>query len=182
MDQTSLAPPYTALHPQLVPLSSLCSVNPKVMMPEESRKSSIEGIAQPEALLRSACTECHRRKQKCNRQWPCNNCQKRKVADQCRFRDDSKVTSGEDAWTASLEVKRKRDMHGDEEESDDDDVGDVLEAIGYSRLHMLTNLDQEVSPHCFYLAIILTRPRQGVPTLLINTISTPKTALSSSAH
>ncbi|KAL6917270.1 hypothetical protein FSST1_008765 [Fusarium sambucinum] len=113
------------------------------MTPEESRKSSIEGIAQPETLLRSACTECHRRKQKCNRQWPCNNCQKRKVADQCRFRDDSKVTSGEDAWSASLEVKRKRDMHGDEGASDDDDVGDVLEAIGYSRLHMLTNLDQE---------------------------------------
>jgi hypothetical protein len=34
-------------------------------------------------------------------------------------------------------------MHGDEGESDDDDVGDVLEAIGYSRLHMLTKLDQE---------------------------------------
>ncbi|KAG5657877.1 hypothetical protein KAF25_007910 [Fusarium avenaceum] len=111
-------------------------------MSDESRKASVEGIAQPDALLRSACTECHRRKQKCNRQWPCNNCQKRKVADRCRFRDDSKGGSGEDAWAASLDVKRKRDMKGSEEESDDD-VGDVLEAIGYSRLHLLTKLDQD---------------------------------------
>ncbi|KAF9775365.1 hypothetical protein IL306_006541 [Fusarium sp. DS 682] len=111
-------------------------------MPDDSRKPSLEGITQPETLLRSACTECHRRKQKCNRQWPCNNCQKRKVADQCRFKDDSKAGSGEDAWSASVEVKRKRDRLGQEEESDSD-VGDVLEAIGYSRLHLLTKLDQD---------------------------------------
>ncbi|KAF5545707.1 transcriptional regulatory [Fusarium mexicanum] len=111
-------------------------------MPDDSRKSSLEALAQPEALLRSACTECHRRKQKCNRQWPCNNCQKRKVADQCRFRDDFKAGSGDDAWSASVEVKRKRDQAGQDDESDSD-VGDVLEAIGYSRLHMLTKLDQD---------------------------------------
>ncbi|RBR11628.1 uncharacterized protein FIESC28_08911 [Fusarium coffeatum] len=111
-------------------------------MPEDSRKGSVESMAQPDALLRSACTECHRRKQKCNRQWPCNNCQKRKVADQCRFRDDSKATSGDDAWAASLDVKRKRDMQGEEGDSDDD-VDGILEAIGYSRLHLLTKLDQD---------------------------------------
>ncbi|CAG7563671.1 unnamed protein product [Fusarium equiseti] len=111
-------------------------------MPEDSRKGSVEGIAQPDALLRSACNECHRRKQKCNRQWPCNNCQKRKVADQCRFRDDSKAASGDDAWAASLDVKRKRDMQGEEGDSDDD-VDGILEAIGYSRLHLLTKLDQD---------------------------------------
>ena len=113
-------------------------------MPEDSRKGSVEGIAQPDALLRSACTECHRRKQKCNRQWPCNNCQKRKVADQCRFRDDSKATSGDNAWAPSLDVKRKRDMQGEDGDSDDD-VDGILEAVGYSRLHLLTKLDQDVS-------------------------------------
>ncbi|KAF4338975.1 transcriptional regulatory [Fusarium beomiforme] len=111
-------------------------------MPDDSRQPSLEGNTQPETLLRSACTECHRRKQKCNRQWPCNSCQKRKVADQCRFRDDSKAGSGEDAWSASVEVKRKRDLLGEEDESDSD-VGDVLEAIGYGRLHLLTRLDQD---------------------------------------
>ncbi|KAM0553163.1 hypothetical protein ACHAPJ_007450 [Fusarium lateritium] len=111
-------------------------------MPDETQKSSVEDLTQPDALLRSACTECHRRKQKCNRQWPCNNCQKRKVADQCRFKDDSKGSPGEDAWAASLDVKRKRDLKGSEDDSDSD-VGEVLEAIGYSGLHLLSKLDQD---------------------------------------
>ncbi|KAF4996645.1 hypothetical protein FGRMN_4391 [Fusarium graminum] len=111
-------------------------------MPEETRNSSTEGLSPPDAQLRSACTECHRRKQKCNRQWPCNNCQKRKVADQCRFKDDSKASPGEDAWAASLDIKRKRDIEGSDGESDDD-IGDVLEAIGYTRLHLLSKLDQD---------------------------------------
>lgn len=144
-------------------------------MPDDSRKSSQEAIAQPEALLRSACTECHRRKQKCNRQWPCNNCQKRKVADQCRFRDDFKVGSGDDAWSASVEVKRKRDQAGEGDESDSD-VGDVLEAIGYSRLHLLTKLDQNVSLPLFAVACLLTSYSQEVQSLLSSTGLTQRTA------
>ncbi|KJZ78305.1 hypothetical protein HIM_02343 [Hirsutella minnesotensis 3608] len=34
---------------------------------------------------RSACTECQRRKQKCNREWPCDRCQRRKIANECRY-------------------------------------------------------------------------------------------------
>lgn len=143
-------------------------------MPDDSRKSSQEAIAQPEALLRSACTECHRRKQKCNRQWPCNNCQKRKVADQCRFRDDFKVGSGDDAWSASVEVKRKRDQAGEGDESDSD-VGDVLEAIGYSRLHLLTKLDQDVSLPLFAVACLLISYSQEVQSLLSSTGLTQRT-------
>jgi hypothetical protein len=45
-------------------------------------------------------------------------------------------------------------MKGSEEESDDD-VGDVLEAIGYSRLHLLTKLDQDVSFALVYLGMRL---------------------------
>ncbi|KAH8712831.1 putative transcription factor sol4 [Beauveria bassiana] len=37
------------------------------------------------ARNRLSCSECQRRKQKCNREWPCNHCLKRKVADKCRF-------------------------------------------------------------------------------------------------
>ncbi|UNI14876.1 hypothetical protein JDV02_001458 [Purpureocillium takamizusanense] len=37
------------------------------------------------AYNRSACTECQRRKQKCNREWPCDRCQRRKIADECRY-------------------------------------------------------------------------------------------------
>ena len=150
-------------------------------MPEDSRKGSVEGIAQTDALLRSACTECHRRKQKCNRQWPCNNCQKRKVADQCRFKDDSKATSGDDAWAASLDVKRKRDMQGEEGDSDDD-VDGILEAIGYSRLHLLTKLDQDVSLYLDIEAHLLTPYSQGAQSLPSNIILIRKIALSSNVH
>ncbi|KAJ4158156.1 uncharacterized protein LMH87_008695 [Akanthomyces muscarius] len=36
---------------------------------------------------RSACVECQRRKQKCNREWPCDSCRRRKVPDGCRYNE-----------------------------------------------------------------------------------------------
>ncbi|KAF4450273.1 putative transcriptional regulatory protein C1F7.11c [Fusarium austroafricanum] len=85
---------------------------------------------------RSACAECHRRKQKCNREWPCNHCQKRKVADKCRFIQGNTVTSPSDGVTPSSDKKRSRSRDDDEEpevsepDDDDDDVG--LGAMGYA--------------------------------------------------
>ncbi|PNY20651.1 Uncharacterized protein TCAP_07335 [Tolypocladium capitatum] len=40
---------------------------------------------EPADYNRSACTECQRRKQKCDREWPCDRCQRRKIADECRY-------------------------------------------------------------------------------------------------
>ncbi|KAH8808099.1 fungal-specific transcription factor domain-containing protein [Xylogone sp. PMI_703] len=36
-----------------------------------------------------SCVECQRRKQKCDRQWPCNRCQNRKIGHLCKY--DSKT-------------------------------------------------------------------------------------------
>ncbi|KAM0264610.1 hypothetical protein ACHAPA_008124 [Fusarium lateritium] len=92
---------------------------------------------------RSACAECHRRKQKpradhrqCNREWPCNHCQKRKVADKCRFIRANTVSSPSDSLTPVSEKKRSRSREDDgepessEPDEDDDDVG--LGAMGYA--------------------------------------------------
>ncbi|RSL72080.1 hypothetical protein CEP53_001283 [Fusarium sp. AF-6] len=86
---------------------------------------------------RSACAECHRRKQKCNREWPCNHCQKRKVADKCRFFQPNPGSSPSDSLTPGTDKKRARSRDDDGEpepdspvEGDDDDLG--LEAMGYA--------------------------------------------------
>ncbi|KIL95978.1 hypothetical protein FAVG1_00717 [Fusarium avenaceum] len=85
---------------------------------------------------RSACAECHRRKQKCNREWPCNHCQKRKVADKCRFIQPNTASSPSDSLTPGSEKKRSRSREDDgepessEPDEDDDDVG--LGAMGYA--------------------------------------------------
>ncbi|TVY66728.1 putative transcription factor sol4 [Fusarium oxysporum f. sp. cubense] len=84
---------------------------------------------------RSACAECHRRKQKCNREWPCNHCQKRKVADKCRFIQATTASSPSDGLTPNSDKKRSRsredDVEPDDSEPDeDDDVG--LGAMGYA--------------------------------------------------
>ncbi|TQV99005.1 Fungal specific transcription factor [Cordyceps javanica] len=89
--------------------------------------------------VRSACTECQRRKQKCNRQWPCNHCQKRKVADRCHFSQ----TVAASAERAPSSGSRKRNRHRDEQpdsSSDDDDAQDFA-AIGYGGAHFFTNLE-----------------------------------------
>ena len=89
--------------------------------------------------LPHACTECRRRKQKCDRQWPCNHCQKRKVVDLCRFKDDQP----ESAWASAPDTKRKLDQNSSDDERDTD-AAEVLEAIGYSRGHVLAKLDEDV--------------------------------------
>ncbi|KAJ4123101.1 hypothetical protein NW768_010095 [Fusarium equiseti] len=92
---------------------------------------------------RSACAECHRRKQKCNREWPCNHCQKRKVADKCRFIQPA-ASSPSDSLGQGSEKKRSRsrDDEGDPEssepEDDDDDV--ELAAMGYAAGPLLESL------------------------------------------
>ncbi|KAJ6446023.1 Endoglucanase [Purpureocillium lavendulum] len=47
--------------------------------------SASASVSLAAAYNRSACTECQRRKQKCNREWPCDRCQRRKIADECRY-------------------------------------------------------------------------------------------------
>ncbi|EPE27490.1 Zn2/Cys6 DNA-binding protein [Glarea lozoyensis ATCC 20868] len=39
----------------------------------------------------TACSECHRRKQKCDRRSPCNNCVARKVAGKCLYREAARI-------------------------------------------------------------------------------------------
>ncbi|KAF4468905.1 transcriptional regulatory [Fusarium albosuccineum] len=84
---------------------------------------------------RSACAECHRRKQKCNREWPCNHCQKRKVADKCRFLQPP-ASSPSDTLTPASDKKRSRSRQDEGEpdtsEPDDGDDGPGLEAMGYA--------------------------------------------------
>ncbi|CAM1504232.1 Fc.00g018230.m01.CDS01 [Cosmosporella sp. VM-42] len=89
---------------------------------------------------RSACTECSRRKQKCNREWPCNHCQKRKVADKCRFKD----TSLSIAESSMQEKRRKRrlddDSHTNSTGSEEEVDSDGIDAMGYMPTHVLYGL------------------------------------------
>ncbi|KAG5979892.1 hypothetical protein E4U55_004650 [Claviceps digitariae] len=92
---------------------------------------------------RSACTECQRRKQKCNREWPCNHCQKRKVADKCSF-NQTNIQGGPDK-TPRQAINRKRQLS--HEESTDtvdstswDDVECDFESLGYTASHLFGGL------------------------------------------
>ncbi|KAM6531773.1 hypothetical protein FSOLCH5_001225 [Fusarium solani] len=99
---------------------------------------------QKESSYRSACTECARRKQKCNREWPCNHCQKRKVADKCRFKDANQP-AGEKA--ASENLRKRRLNNEGSTESEDFDIedldGDGIDALGYMPGHVLFGLTSQ---------------------------------------
>ncbi|RCI13273.1 hypothetical protein L249_0118 [Ophiocordyceps polyrhachis-furcata BCC 54312] len=88
---------------------------------------------------RTACTECQRRKQKCNRVWPCNHCQKRKVAAKCRFGSSIPVST-------RTEAGRKRELSHDDDltESSDtspwDDCESGFGALGYTASHLFSSL------------------------------------------
>ncbi|KJZ71699.1 hypothetical protein HIM_08896 [Hirsutella minnesotensis 3608] len=92
---------------------------------------------------RSACTECQRRKQKCNRVWPCNHCQKRKVADKCHFGQGP--LAHDKTGGGSVETGRKRQLsHEDITDSSDtnpwDDGESGFEALGYTASHLFSGL------------------------------------------
>ncbi|KAM0423993.1 hypothetical protein ACHAPD_002476 [Fusarium lateritium] len=100
-----------------------------------------EGAQRKEASYRSACTECARRKQKCNREWPCNGCQKRKVADKCRFKDTNQPVTEK----AAVERQRKNrvTIKSSPESLDsevEDTTSDRIHALGYTPSHLLFNL------------------------------------------
>ncbi|RGP70420.1 hypothetical protein FSPOR_3995 [Fusarium sporotrichioides] len=117
-----------------------------------------EGAQRKEASYRSACTECARRKQKvtkpsakspiaitrislCNREWPCNGCQKRKVADKCRFKDTNQPV----VEKVSVERQRKNRVNiKSSPDSIDSELEDTasggIDALGYMPSHLLFNL------------------------------------------
>ncbi|KAJ6782043.1 hypothetical protein PWT90_03861 [Aphanocladium album] len=75
----------------------------------------------------------------CNRQWPCNHCQKRKVADRCRF---SQATTGSsERAPSSGNRKRNRNRDDQDDSSSDEDDDEDFEALGYGGAHFFTNLE-----------------------------------------
>jgi hypothetical protein len=92
---------------------------------------------------RSACAECQRRKQKCNREWPCNHCQKRKVADKCTFAHPISPTEKPNPVARSKRSRAADDHDGFEKSSESSDTGDDdlgLESLGYMAGPLLSSL------------------------------------------
>ncbi|KAG8421189.1 hypothetical protein J3458_003087 [Metarhizium acridum] len=93
---------------------------------------------------RSACTECQRRKQKCNREWPCDRCQRRKIADECRY-NYSNPTLDTPAHDLTEKLKRTHDDYSNRgtAEADDED-GTGFDALA-TRLYATLGIDHGVS-------------------------------------
>ncbi|KAH6605986.1 hypothetical protein Trco_005139 [Trichoderma cornu-damae] len=98
-----------------------------------------------EALGHTACSECRRRKQKCDRNWPCSHCSNRRVGNQCTFQTVLNVKAPEDREAQIDQFSSQmgglccfshafiEELGGD---GDDDEVG--LEQLGYSAAHALS--------------------------------------------
>lgn len=97
----------------------------------------------------------------CNREWPCNHCQKRKVADKCRF--NAPLPDGKPKSPTDPERKHTYPRSLDGHEDDDEGIDDAtergvsvaadaaagehtlgLEAIGYMAAPLLARLGIEV--------------------------------------
>ncbi|KAF9779690.1 hypothetical protein IL306_001621 [Fusarium sp. DS 682] len=103
-----------------------------------------EGAQRREVSYRSACTECARRKQKCNREWPCSGCQKRKVADKCRFKDTNQPTSDKAALDRLRKNRINSKTNSDSVETEIEGTkSDGVDALGYMPSHLLFDLTSE---------------------------------------
>ncbi|KAK9241893.1 hypothetical protein V1506DRAFT_160127 [Lipomyces tetrasporus] len=80
----------------------------------------------------TACRECHRRKQKCDRARPCNNCIARNVQDRCSYGNPTdfeqvRTPQKEDSWL--LEFRNEVDVEQIPGSLD------LLSQAGYSSVH-----------------------------------------------
>ncbi|KAG6005966.1 hypothetical protein E4U43_000515 [Claviceps pusilla] len=80
----------------------------------------------------------------CNREWPCNHCQKRKVADKCCFNQIS-VQAGPEK-TMRQAINRKRQLSLDEsidtaDSTSWDEVECDFESLGYTASHLFGGLN-----------------------------------------
>ncbi|KAL7919290.1 hypothetical protein ACQKWADRAFT_207365 [Trichoderma austrokoningii] len=97
--------------------------------------------SETQTFIRSACTECKRRKQKCLRHWPCQHCGTRRVGNQCIFRTVLDVQSTDerkaqiDDFISRMKGKCCFSHPLDGEEADangDDSTEKDLEQFGYA--------------------------------------------------
>ncbi|KAK8145500.1 hypothetical protein G3M48_004349 [Beauveria asiatica] len=92
------------------------------------------------ARNRLSCSECQRRKQKCNREWPCNHCLKRKVADKCRFALPAAKAPAEASTALD---SRKRQASPDEAHENVISADFPPDSLGYSTADLLAGLGLE---------------------------------------
>lgn len=85
----------------------------------------------------------------CNREWPCNHCQKRKVADKCRFNNPASPSERLPP-PPGVSKKRSRNFQDDDQDtspsegslgSNDDDLD--LESLGYMAGPLLSSLTMD---------------------------------------
>ncbi|KAL2130429.1 hypothetical protein VTI74DRAFT_6401 [Chaetomium olivicolor] len=107
-----------------------------------------------------SCVECQRRKQKCNREFPCNHCLKRGVSHLCRFVTKTagfKNLKDERAQDGQSRTSRKRSLCSPEngglpeldpehDDASDIDVNGALNGLGYMSHHHHLVLGQGPGP------------------------------------
>ncbi|KAF4334412.1 hypothetical protein FBEOM_11757 [Fusarium beomiforme] len=124
-----------------------------------------EGAQRREASYRSACTECARRKQKCSREWPCSGCQKRKVADKCRFKDSNQPSVDKAALDRPRKNRMSSKTNSDSIETEVEGTrNDGIDALGYMPSHLF----DLTSEHELERALRVIPPRPYTDTLVQN--------------
>ncbi|KAF2418945.1 hypothetical protein EJ08DRAFT_654126 [Tothia fuscella] len=88
-------------------------------------------------LYTTSCTECHRRKQKCSKSWPCNHCQSRKVSHLCQYTQRKTSTDVDSAKADPLDAKKRKWDTPNTDLLDDNHyaaTADALKSLGYLEL------------------------------------------------
>jgi hypothetical protein len=108
-------------------------------LPLPTHSSSLMEAKSKGGSYNISCTECHRRKQKCSRSWPCNHCTTRKVAHLCQFPPKKSATDSESP-KSDLQELGKRKLAVPEVDEVDDEVDEeasaahALKVLGYLQI------------------------------------------------
>ncbi|KAL2165542.1 hypothetical protein VTH06DRAFT_844 [Thermothelomyces fergusii] len=115
-------------------------------------------MASSAATVAASCVECRRRKQKCDRKFPCNHCLKRGVSHLCRFESRAgaaRSPKDDRSHDGNFRTARKRSLdrsdrgtssEGDDDSGSDVDVSGALTGLGYLSHHHHLVLGQGSGP------------------------------------
>ncbi|OAQ97901.1 hypothetical protein LLEC1_04570 [Akanthomyces lecanii] len=96
---------------------------------------------------RSACVECQRRKQKCNREWPCDSCRRRKVPDGCRYHETTApADSANDISSEKVDIFPNQPSHRDSLNASDGQVLEVLAERAFVNLGIDSTPREDAPP------------------------------------
>ncbi|KAH6894356.1 N-terminal binuclear Zn cluster-containing/DNA binding domain-containing protein [Thelonectria olida] len=114
----------------------------------------------------TSCAQCQRRKKKCSRQWPCNHCQSRGLAHQCRYESARRMAVPSADNNSVQEMAESRSTTLEEDTVSTQHAAMAVASLGYINDNVFESITKSQQPASSCRMVDLSGPaRQAAQTV-----------------